>query len=199
MLGWVHLIKDTAEQKGYSEIQPSIAEMEVDLARLNKISERFSKIGSQPHLERVELRPIVERTVAYFERRMPRLKANSTITLEMEDAPAVDGNEELLEWVFENLIKNALDAMGDRGGEITISTRTGGRHVEIQVKDTGKGIPSSMRDQVFRPGVTTKRRGWGLGLALTRRIVRDYHGGSIRIASSRPGRGTTFVVRLPVA
>jgi signal transduction histidine kinase len=172
--------------------------MEVDLERLNKISDRFSKIGSDPKLERVELRPIVERTVEYFEKRMPRLKANSTIVNEMGDV-AVNGNEELLEWVFENLIKNALDALGDTGGSISITSRTGRAGVEVYVKDTGKGIPPAQRERVFHPGFTTKRRGWGLGLALTQRIVNEYHGGSIRLAESRIGQGTTFVVRLAAA
>jgi signal transduction histidine kinase len=198
MLGWVQLIKDTAKENDYTEVQPSIAEMEVDLARLNKISDRFSKIGSDPELERVELRPIVERTVEYFEKRMPRLKANSTIENRMADL-TVKGNEELLEWVFENLIKNALDALGDTGGSISITSRTGRTGVEVYVKDTGKGIPPALRERVFHPGFTTKRRGWGLGLALTHRIVHEYHGGSIRIAESRMGRGTTFVVRLAAA
>lgn len=199
MLGWLQLIKDTAAEKGYDEIQPSVAEMEVDLARLNKISERFSKIGSQPELQRVELRPIVDRTVDYFERRLPRLKANSTIAVDMDGSPAVRGNVDLLEWVLENLIKNALDAMGESRGSITVSARERGHHVELLVRDTGKGIPPSVRERVFNPGFTTKRRGWGLGLALARRIVHEYHGGTIRLAESRPGHGSTFVVRLPAA
>jgi signal transduction histidine kinase len=198
MLGWVHLIKGTATEKGYTEIQPSIGEMEVDLGRLSKISDRFSKIGSQPDLTRVELRPLVQRTVAYFEKRMPRLKADSTISIDMPDV-AVAGNEELLEWVFENLIKNALDALDDGGGTIKISARVGRTGVEVRVKDTGGGIPPTMRERVFHPGFTTKRRGWGLGLALTRRIVTEYHGGTIRLADSRRGKGATFVIRLPGA
>ncbi len=196
MLGWVHLIKSTAEEKGYSEIQPSIAEMEVDLDRLRKISDRFSKIGSQPELIRMDLRPIVERTVVYFETRLPRLKAGSTITVEMPDDAPVNGNEELLEWVFENLLKNALDALGG-DGRITISSRVGRTGVEVLVRDTGKGIPQTMRDRVFHPGFTTKARGWGLGLTLVQRIIHEYHGGTIRLAESRPGKGTTFVIRFP--
>jgi hypothetical protein len=198
LLGWVHLIKETAQENGYTEIQPSIAEMEVDLARLSKISDRFSKIGSEPRLERVELRPVLDRTVDYFEKRLPRLKANSTIKVEMEETPAISGNVELLEWVFENLIKNALDALGD-GGTITISTRARGDYAEVRVRDTGKGIASSNRERIFHPGFTTKKRGWGLGLTLAQRIVHEYHGGTIRVAESRPGHGTTIVVRLPVA
>jgi signal transduction histidine kinase len=201
LLGWVQLIKDTAEEKGYDDIRPSIAEMEVDLSRLRKISDRFSKIGSEPDLEGVQLQRILERTVAYFEKRIPRLKANSTISLDAGACPPVRGNEELLEWVFENLIKNALDALGDTGGTIAIRARheEGHRHVEVRLTDTGRGIPQSMRERIFHPGFTTKRRGWGLGLALAQRIVESYHGGTIRLAESRPGKGTTFVVRLPVA
>jgi signal transduction histidine kinase len=198
MLGWLQLIKDTAAEKGYTEIGPSIDEMEIDLNRLNKISDRFSKIGSRPELVRVELRPLVERTVAYFEKRMPRVRADSTISIDMPEV-AVAGNEELLEWVFENLIKNALDALQDGGGSIDISARTGRTGVEVRVKDTGGGIHPTMRERVFHPGFTTKQRGWGLGLALTRRIVTEYHGGTIRLAESRRGKGATFVIRLPAA
>lgn len=201
LLGWLQLIKDTAEEKGYDDIRPSIAEMEVDLSRLRKISDRFSKIGSEPDLEGVQLQRILERTVTYFEKRIPRLKANSTISLDATACPPVRGNEELLEWVFENLIKNALDALGDTGGTIAIRARheEGRRHVEVRLTDTGRGIPQPMRERVFHPGFTTKRRGWGLGLALAQRIVESYHSGTIRLAESRPGKGTTFVVRLPVA
>ncbi len=119
----------------------------------------------------------------------------------MADCPSIRGNEELLEWVFENLIKNGLDALGDGGGKIEIraACRKSRKQVEIYFKDTGKGISAAHREQIFRPGFTTKKRGWGLGLALTRRIVEDYHDGSLKLLHSRPGRGTTFVVRLPVA
>lgn len=199
LLGWTQLIKDKVAAKRYDEIEPSIREMEVDLARLGKITERFSKIGSHPELVEVDLSQILERTVSYFHRRLPRLKMDSTISLSLDDCPPIRGNEELLEWVVENLIKNGLDALGDGGGKIQVRTRyhETKRRVDIFVKDTGKGIPSSHREQIFRPGFTTKTRGWGLGLALTQRIVEEYHGGSIKLLESRPGKGTTFVVRLP--
>jgi signal transduction histidine kinase len=113
----------------------------------------------------------------------------------------VRGNEELLEWVFENLVKNAIDALGEAGGKIEIAARRASSEplVEVTVRDTGRGIPGALRDQIFRPGFTTKRRGWGLGLALSRRIVEEYHGGTIRLVDSKAGRGTTFLVRLPAA
>lgn len=201
LLGWIELLKNKVASGQSEDIGPSIKEMEVDLARLSKITERFSKIGSQPELKIVDVNPILERTVSYFHRRLPRLKTDSTITLKRSECPPILGNEELLEWVFENLIKNGLDALGDGGGsiEIGISSRSPHKIVEIVFKDTGKGIPPAHREQIFRPGFTTKKRGWGLGLALTRRIVEDYHDGSLRLLDSRPGKGTTFAVRLPAA
>jgi Histidine kinase-, DNA gyrase B-, and HSP90-like ATPase len=201
MLGWVQILKDRAAERGYDDMRVSIDEMEIDLQRLNKVTERFSKIGSTPELAAVDLTPVLERTVAYFQKRLPSLKANSSITLRGERIPPVNGNVELLEWVFENLIKNAIDALGESGGEIEITTRHAGeqRAVEVTVRDTGRGIPGTLRDQIFNPGFTTKRRGWGLGLVLARRIVEEYHGGEIRLVDSRPGKGTTFLVRLPAA
>jgi len=201
MLGWVQLIKDRAQEKGYTDITSSVEEMEIDLERLNKVSDRFSKIGAIPDLVSVDLQQVLKRTVAYFHRRMPTLQSKSTLTLVSGEVPRVKANEELLEWVFENLIKNAIDALGEAGGAIEIRTQPVPSQgvVEITVHDTGRGIPGALRDQVFRPGFSTKRRGWGLGLALSRRIVEEYHGGSIRLADSRPGKGTTFLVRLPLA
>ena len=201
LLGWVQLIRDRARDKGYTEIESSIDEMEIDLSRLQKVTDRFSKIGSQPDLVTVDLTRVIEHTVAYFHKRLPSRRSASTIETHISDTPAVRGNEELIEWVLENLIKNALDALGEGEGRIDIRTHweAGQRMVSVYIRDTGRGIPSSHRDSVFRPGFTTKRRGWGLGLALTRRIVEEYHGGSIRVMDSRPGKGTTFLVRLPAA
>ncbi len=201
MLGWVQVLKDHATERGDSAMGGYVDEMEIDLARLNKISERFSKIGSTPELVVVDLKPALERTVTYFDKRLPTLKSTSALGLSIEGDVRVRGNEELLEWVFENLVKNAIDALGESGGRIDIVARHVGseRMVEVAVRDTGRGIPGALRDLVFRPGFTTKRRGWGLGLALARRIVEEYHGGSIRLAESRAGKGTTFLVRLPAA
>jgi nitrogen-specific signal transduction histidine kinase len=199
MLGWVQVLKDRAAERGYADMTSSIEEMEVDLGRLNKVTDRFSKIGSTPDLVAVDLKPVLERTVTYFHRRLPSLKSKSTLSLECEGAVAVRGNEELLEWVFENLVKNAIDALGEAGGRIDLVARRADHHVEVTVRDTGRGIPGALRDQIFRPGFTTKRRGWGLGLVLARRIVEEYHDGTIRLVESRAGKGTTFQVRLPAA
>lgn len=201
LLGWTQLLKDQVSTGRIEEIPKSVDEMEDDLKRLSKITERFSKIGSRPELTGVAISAVLERTVKYFHRRLPRLKADSTLTLELEETPLIRGNEELLEWVFENLIKNGLDALGEKGGRIEIWTRYDAtrERVEVFVKDTGKGVPASHRERIFSPGFTTKKRGWGLGLALTRRIVHEYHGGEIKLAESHVGRGSTFVVRFPAA
>lgn len=199
LLGWTQLLQDKVAAGRYDELGASLQEMEVDLSRLSKVTDRFSKIGSRPELRTIEIVPILERTVSYFHRRLPRLKTDSTIAFEPVECPPIQGNEELLEWVFENLIKNGLDALGESGGiiDIKIDCRKSRKIVEIFIKDTGRGIPAAHREQIFRPGFTTKQRGWGLGLALTRRIVEEYHAGSLKLLDTSPGKGTTFVVRLP--
>jgi signal transduction histidine kinase len=201
LLGWTQLLRDQLAEHREKEALESVTEMEEDLKRLSKVTERFSKVGSRPELRRIQLSPVLDRTVKYFHRRLPRLKADSTISLEFEETPLINGNEELLEWVFENLIKNGLDAMGDKGGTIEIRTRhdAASGKVDVLVSDSGKGVPSSLKKRIFSPGFTTKRRGWGLGLALTRRIVEDYHGGELKLAESHPGHGSTFLIRFPAA
>jgi signal transduction histidine kinase len=199
MLGWVQVIRDRATERGYDDVRGYVDEMEVDLARLTKVTERFSKIGAAPERAEITIESVLARTVAYFEKRLPSLGSSSHISLACEPGLRVLGNEELLEWVFENLIKNAVDALGEAGGTIAIEAHRDGGSVEVLVRDTGRGIPGALRDQIFRPGFSTKRRGWGLGLALARRIVEEYHAGTIRLAESRPGKGTTFSVRLPAA
>lgn len=204
LMGWAQLIRDRAHEKHYTDIETSVAEMEIDIARMNKVTDRFSKIGSAPELTPIFVGPILERTVAYFDRRLPtRAGAATTINLGHIDVPPVRGNEELIEWVFENLIKNALDAIGDGGGRVDIGATASKTHVAVSVRDSGRGVPTGQRERIFRPGFTTKKRGWGLGLALARRIVEEYHGGSIRLAGSRTdsrtATGSRFVVKLPVA
>jgi signal transduction histidine kinase len=201
LLGWTQLLRDQLTENRDKEAMVSVGEMEEDLKRLSKVTERFSKIGARPELRRIELSPVLERTVKYFHRRLPRLKADSTISRDFDETPPINANEELIEWVFENLIKNGLDAMGDRGGQIEIKTRHDAAHgrVDVFVRDTGKGVPPALKQRIFSPGFTTKKRGWGLGLALTRRIVEEYHGGELRLIESQPGRGSTFLVRFPSA
>jgi signal transduction histidine kinase len=201
LLGWTELLKEQVRAGKTRDVESSVTEMEDDLKRLSKITERFSKIGSRPELASVSIASVLDRTVKYFHKRLPRLKADSTLTLDLEETPLIRGNEELLEWVFENLIKNGLDALGETGGSIEIQSRYDASHqrVDVRVRDTGRGVPAALRHRIFNPGFTTKKRGWGLGLALTRRIVEEYHGGEIRLAESRAGLGSTFLVRFPAA
>jgi len=199
LMGWNHLLREQVEKGRIEEARRTLESMGEDLARLDKVTDRFSKIGSRPELVPLAIGPVLERTVSYFHKRLPRLKADSTIALDLSPVPQVMGNEELLEWVFENLIKNGLDALGEGGGRIELKTRCEGKWVEVLVSDTGRGIPPALRSQIFTPGFTTKKRGWGLGLALTKRIVEEYHHGEIKLLHSQPGRGTTFMVKLEAA
>ncbi|MBI4720303.1 MAG: HAMP domain-containing histidine kinase [Chitinivibrionia bacterium] len=201
LLGWSQLLRDRVAQRNLDGIGAALDDMDEDLSRLGKITERFSKIGSQPELKLIELTPILEKTVSYFHKRLPSLKAESVITLNVEETPPIRGNGELLEWVFENLLKNSIDALGEKGGRIEIVARWNEANgcADVTVRDTGRGIPASHRQRIFAPGFTTKKRGWGLGLALTKRIVEEYHNGSIRLVESQPGKGAVFLVRLPAA
>lgn len=200
LLGWMQLLRDHTARGDLEAIGTALGEMEEDLTRLGKVTERFSKIGSRPEFKLVDVTPILEKTVRYFHKRLPSLETESVITLDVEETPAIRGNGELLEWVFENLIKNSIDALGESGGSVEISStfNESRQSVDVIVRDTGRGITSSQRQQIFSPGFTTKKRGWGLGLALTKRIVEEYHAGDLRLVESVPGRGTVFLVRLPV-
>ena len=201
LMGWLAMIREETKGTECAEgLATALGEIETDVDRLARISSRFGKIGSAPKLEFRKLTPIVMETVDYFERRRPSLSIESTITVDFEELPLVRCSEDLLGWVFENLIKNALDAIGGNGGKINISGRmnTGERRVEISVADNGKGMTPGQRNRVFTPGYTTKSRGWGLGLALARRSVEEIHGGSIRVVQTEPGKGTTFLVVFPV-
>lgn len=207
---WVGLSKETAHQLGtpisslmaWMELLEGmgvdaevVAEMDKDVKRLSTIASRFSKIGSAPGLETDNLNTIVERSVSYMS---SRISGRIDLTANLCPEPlTVNLSAPLLEWVMENLIKNAVDAMEGHGA-ITVVTRRDGDMAQVNVTDTGKGIPRKNFKTVFKPGYTTKKRGWGLGLALARRIVEQYHHGRIFVSASEPGRGTTFTLRLPL-
>ncbi|WP_423838874.1 sensor histidine kinase [Thermaurantimonas aggregans] len=188
LLGWLEILK-------MGEHDPQmVEEMQKDLDRLQKITGRFSKIGSQPTLEQGDLRTVIKNSTEYLNTRIPR---RVQIILQLPDDPIVlRFNSLLMEWVLENLIRNALDAI-EGEGTITIKLSKSDKRVELTVADTGRGIPRHLHKAIFRPGYTTKSRGWGLGLSLARRIITDYHGGKIFVAHSEPGKGTTFKVVLP--
>lgn len=206
---WVGLSKETAHQLGtpisslmawveiLRENYPDddlIPEMDKDVKRLQLIADRFSKIGSLPEPVPVSLDTTLSHVVDYMDRRTSRRVLISVSHTQGDQT--VNLNASLFEWVIENLCKNAVDAMGGDGGKITITTGTSPKGVWIEVADTGKGIPKKDVGNVFRPGFTTKRRGWGLGLSLAKRIVEEYHHGRIYVKSSEPGVGTVFRIEL---
>ncbi|HYR52931.1 MAG TPA: HAMP domain-containing sensor histidine kinase [Candidatus Dormibacteraeota bacterium] len=201
--GWsAHLREAAAEQPPAPERLEAIAgEIDLDLERLNKIASRFGQVGSIPVLREGDLTETVAGVARYFRHRLPHLGRETQIVERYEPVPKVAFHPELMGWVVENLIRNAIDAGDKDHGEIVISTVwVPERHeVEIRVRDNGRGMTASERRKAFTPGFTTKRRGWGLGLALARRVVHEYHRGRIAIVESVPGQGTTVCVALPVA
>lgn len=207
---WVGLSKETAHQLGtpisslmaWSEVlretypdDELLPEMEKDVRRLETIAERFSKIGSIPEPHPEDLTELVSRVAEYMDRRTSS-KVVISVHAPEQGSVIVSIIPSLFEWVVENLCKNAVDAMQGNGRiDVTISTPTEGL-VLVEVADTGKGIPKSRFKSVFKPGFTTKSRGWGLGLSLAKRIVEEYHHGRIYVKSSELGKGTTFAIEL---
>jgi signal transduction histidine kinase len=196
LLGWIELLKsrhdDPEVRAGY------LAEMENDVQRLNRVALRFSKIGSKPDLVEQDIVLTIRKTLDYLQRRIPQTGKKVRLTVTGESPLMVRYNAELFEWVLENLVKNALDAIDSPEGAIDFRVSSNARWATIDVTDTGKGIEPRLRKDIFRPGYTTKQRGWGLGLSLSRRIVTDYHNGKLFVASSEMGGGTTFRIRLPL-
>ena len=208
---WVGLSKETAHQLGtpisslmawmemMKEAYPDdklLSEMDNDVKRLQLIADRFSKIGSQPTPEQADLIAVLQRVVAYMDSRTSR-----TVVIMLHasaEKVMLNLNVSLFEWVIENLCKNAVDALEGRSGRIDIYVMQKEQTVAIDLVDTGKGIRQKDMKNVFRPGFTTKQRGWGLGLSLARRIVEEYHHGKIFVKQSEVGQGTTFRIILPV-
>ncbi|MBK5719361.1 HAMP domain-containing histidine kinase [Dysgonomonas sp. Marseille-P4677] len=208
---WVGLSKETAHQLGtpissllawleylkLKEVDAAIvSDMEKDVNRLQMITDRFSKIGSAPALEEKDIADIIVQAISYLEKRISK---KVIFELQLPDVPLyAKVSEPLLSWVFENLTKNAVDAMGGQG-KIIYTLADKGKVLSIDIQDTGKGIPKSKFRTVFNPGYTTKARGWGLGLSLAKRIIDSYHKGHIYVKSSVVGVGTTFCIELKKA
>ncbi|MDY8135014.1 HAMP domain-containing sensor histidine kinase [Aquimarina sp. 2201CG5-10] len=205
---WAGMAKETAHQigtplsslVGWNEILKAehvnpeyIVEIEKDIERLKVITERFSKIGSIPKLEELDIITETRSAYTYLQSRSSKL-INFSIDLP-EDPIYVSLNSQLYSWTIENLVKNAIDAMRGKG-DLNVDLTEDTKRVFIRIKDTGKGIPKSKFAKIFEPGYTSKSRGWGLGLSLSKRIVEEYHMGKIRVLKSEIGKGTTFQITL---
>ena len=207
---WVGMAKETAHQlgtplsslEGWVEMQKEnnpnnslISEMEKDVNRLKLVSERFSKIGSAPHLEQRNLVEQVKSMIDYIKKRAGG-KVQFRLQSATGDALNANISPPLFDWVIENLLKNALDAIEGKG-DITLNLSDQNSEIWIDVIDTGKGISRHNLTKVFNPGFTTKKRGWGLGLSLSKRIIEQFHKGRLFVKQSEPGKGTTFRIVLP--
>ena len=188
LMAWIELLR---EREGTESM---VFEMEKDIKRLETITDRFSKIGSKSELQKVDVVALIRQSIEYLKSRMP---VNTLFTLEFPDKEIIIPiNSILLEWVVENLVKNSVDAMKGKG-EIKISITEGATNLILNITDNGDGIDRSILKNIFKPGVTSKKRGWGLGLSLSKRIVEEYHKGSIFVMQSEKGIGTTFSIHLP--
>jgi nitrogen-specific signal transduction histidine kinase len=189
LMGWINLIRETEK----SDQEDLLLELEKDVKRLELITERFSKIGSAPKLDIEVVDDVLQDSINYLQVRTSN-RVRFTL-VRNEDELTAQMNVPLFEWVIENICKNAIDAMNGEGS-ITMATQAEGDSVIIDITDIGKGISPSKLKTVFKPGYTTKKRGWGLGLSLAKRIIEDYHRGKIVVKSSEVNKGTTFRITL---
>ncbi|MGO3184010.1 MAG: sensor histidine kinase [Aequorivita sp.] len=189
LVGWTEILKDEQVNPEY------ILEMEKDISRLEMITDRFSKIGSVPKLERCDLVEETKTTFYYLKKRTSKM-INFELNI-TEEPIYIQLNPQLFSWTLENLVKNGIDAMKGKGN-ITISISKNSKYALVHITDTGKGLTKSEFRRIFTPGHTTKRRGWGLGLSLAKRIIEEYHDGKIRVLKSVPNQGTTMEIALKI-
>jgi len=205
LMGWLELLTAGKTDNSGENNQTGLGEdeifsqMKTDVKRLRRVANRFGQIGSKPDYNDVDLNELLEETVHYFRRRLPFDGQGLEIHFKKGEIPFVSLNSELFAWVVENLIKNSLQAVDSQTGQIVLKTVRveKGRYIIIELTDNGKGIPIGIARKIFRPGFSTKKRGWGLGLTLTKRIVEEYHRGRIMLVKSQPGE-TIFRIVLPV-
>ena len=190
--GWIELLRETDPEPATTA---ALDHMEADLERLKRVAHRFERIGRPPHQELVNLGDLVDRVATYFRARVPTLAQRVTVSASHQGDLVVHGDPVLLEWALESLTKNAIDALAGRDGRVEISAEPlpEGR-VRVRVSDDGPGVPREIRHQIFEPGFSTKEKGWGIGLSLARRIVRDSHHGELVLVPSE--RGATFDIVL---
>lgn len=195
LLAWIELLRmqDEKQQKRNEVLE----EMEKDILRLKTISERFSKIGSNPEIIRVNLLDLLNQVVDYFERRVPHLGKKITIIRDFpEKTILADINPILFEWVIENLLKNAFEAIDKKDGIVKITVIYTRKKIQIFITDNGRGMTSRQKRYAFLPGFSTKKRGWGIGLTFCKRIIENYHNSKIFVKDTTPGKGTTFAIEL---
>jgi signal transduction histidine kinase len=203
LMGWLEFSIEHNKQKADQTAAEIYENMRNDLVRLQGITERFGKIGSQPQKTLIDVNSVIADVVTYFQKRLPNRSKRVEIHAVTRSLPEIMANADLLQWVFENLIRNSLDAIDKETGLIEIIPRLNeqswprGRQIVILYRDNGKGIARKDRHKIFQPGMTTKKHGWGLGLTLAKRIIEEYHHGQIRLVETSP-RGTTFEITLPV-
>ena len=198
LLAWAELLNEHSKRTTDATLTELAENMQNDIDRLQKTTTRFGMIGTQPPLTEVNIGEVFEEVRVYFEKRLPHIRHRVEIQLIRHEIPPILANAQLLHWVFENLIRNSLDAMDKTDGWIQIEPTHDKRNGDVVIRyaDNGSGIARENQRKIFEPGMSTKAHGWGIGLTVVQRIVREYHHGSIRIVKTSP-KGTTFEIRIP--
>ena len=191
LMGWLEWLKNKPNDQ-----DKIINDISIDLDRLQQVSDRFSKMGSETKLKEIHLSSIVDNVVIYFIRRIPSMGKSIIIENKLVSNIKIKANGILISWAIENVIKNAIDAL-ENEGIITLKSNMDKKNIIIEVQDSGKGILRKDWKNIFRPGFSTKEQGWGLGLSLTSRIIKDIHGGDIYVSKSKQGKGSTIEILLP--
>ena len=191
LMGWLEWLK-----KEPNDQDKIINDISIDLERLQQVSDRFSKMGSETNLEEIHLSNIVDNIVLYFNRRIPSMGKSIIIENQLDSNVKIRANGILISWAIENVVKNAIDAL-DNEGFISLKSKIDKRNIIIQIEDSGKGITRKHWKNIFRPGFSTKEQGWGLGLSLTSRIINEIHGGSIYVSKSQVDKGSIIEISLP--
>ena len=194
MMGWLEVMRS----KKRLDVRQITDEIERDLERLQKVTRRFSQIGSKPDLKQMDIRNVLREVVEYVRRRAPQLGRRVEIVESFSDVPKIALNPDLFQWAVENVMRNSLDAMDkDEGAiQVTLGFDPSKKRVFVDIRDNGKGMDSAQAKHIFRPGYSTKQRGWGLGLTLAQRIIREYHRGNLFVKETKPGEGTTIRIAL---
>lgn len=193
LLGWIDLMKTNPEK-----VDKALEEMSIDIKRLEQIVDRFSKMGTDTKLESVNIKTVVDQVSTYLERRLPSIGKNVSIKNQINDDVIIPGNGILISWALENVLKNAIDAIDQKNGKIEISGKPKNNQFLLTISDNGKGIARKDWKNIFRPGFSSKEKGWGLGLSLVKRIVEEIHSGKIEVIKSTQSKGSIIQISLPL-